>query len=65
MTDDHMHRPVTGTLSLSQIFALRDLIGECLDHSGKLAPAASHHYAALRAADENLGTAIRKLFDDG
>ncbi len=64
MTDDHMHRPVTVTLSLAQIFALRDLIAECLDHTGKLSPAASHHSAALRAADENLRTAIRNYFDD-
>ena len=65
MTDDHMDRPVTVTLSWSQIFALRDLIGECLDHTPKLSPAANHHSAALRAADENLLTAIREQFDDG
>ena len=46
MTDDHMHRPVTVTLSLAQIFALRDLIDESLDHTPKLSPAASHHSAA-------------------
>ena len=65
MTDDHMHRPVTVTLSLAQIFALRDLIDESLDHTPKLSPAASHHSAALRAADERLETAIREQFNDG
>ena len=65
MTDEHMDRPVTITLSLTQIFAVRDLIGECLDHAPKLSPAASHHSAALRAADEQLETAIREQFSDG
>ena len=65
MTDEHMDQPVTITLSLTQIFAVRDLIGECLDHTRKLSPAASHHSAALRAADEKLETAIREQFNDG
>ena len=65
MTDEHMDRPVTVTLSLTQIFAVRDLIGECLDHAPKLSPAASRHSAALRAADEKLETAIREQFNDG
>ncbi len=65
MTHDHMDRPVTVSLSLAQIFALRDLISECLDHTPKLSPAASHHSAVLRAADENLRTAIGEQFDDG
>ncbi len=64
MTDEHMHRPLTVTLSLAQIFALRELIGQCLDQTPKLSPAASHHSAALRAAGANLRTAIRKHFDD-
>ena len=64
MTDDHMDRPVTFTLSLAQIVALRDLIGECLDQAPKLSPAANHHSAALRAADENLRTAIGEQFND-
>ena len=65
MTDEHMDRPATITLSLTQIFAVRDLIRECLDHTPKLSPAANHHSASLRAADANLLTAIRKQFDDG
>ena len=65
MTHDHMHRPVSVNLSPTQIFALRDLIDECIDRTPKQSPAASLHYAALRAADEKLQTAIWEQFNDG
>ena len=64
MTDDPMDRPITVTLSLRQIFAIRDLIGEAVDHTPRLSPAASHHAGALRGADAMLETAIRDDIHD-
>lgn len=65
MTEDPLNRPFTVTLTLGQVFAIRDLIGEALEHAGKPSPAASHHSAALRAVHETLGTALRNDVHDG
>ena len=65
MTENPLNRPLTVTLTLGQIFAIRGLIAEALEHAGKLSPAASHRSAALRAADEKLGTALRNDVHDG
>ena len=59
MTDDPLDRSITVTLSLGQIFAIRDLIAESLDLRPTLSPAATHHAVALRAVDETLEIAMR------
>lgn len=64
MTDDPLDRTIAVTLSLKQIFALRDIIADCLDHTPKPSVAAAHHSIALRAADQILKTAIRDDIHD-
>lgn len=58
MTDDPLDEPITVTLTVGQIYAIKDIIADCLDHTPKPSVAATHHSGRLRAADENLTKAI-------
>lgn len=64
MTDDPVHRSLTITLPIPQVYALLDLIGESLART-QPSSATRHHASALRSARENLETAIRSQFNDG